>query len=140
MLLNYRPAPSSDVESLAVDCEALARAEQVTAENERFAVRCRTDLFSGARPDASGAVVYLADLVGLAAYTLDDCLEACSLYNRQSVYTKRGDACGAVTFCAAMQRYTHTTGGNCWLKNDTMTLGDGDENYSEACLSAMRAS
>lgn len=138
LFVNCLPEPTSTVKDLDMDCEALRRDEQVTQRSEYFNVYCNVDLVSGGKQDASGNEVFIGDLVGLVAYTLSDCLQACSLYNKQSGIIGRDDGCGAVTFCTAMQKYSLSAGGNCWLKNTTMSIGV-DTNSGD-CHSAVKVS
>lgn len=53
------------------------------------------------------------DIVSLISYSLNDCLRACSVYNRN----KRDDKCLAVTFMADLSAIIGTNGGNCYLKS-----------------------
>lgn len=138
LFINYLPEPTSVVGDLSMDCGAQEKNVQITGEDERFNLYCNVDLYSGGRQDASGKQVFVGDLVGLAAYTLGDCLTACSLYNRQSGKIGRDDGCGSVTFCTAMQRYSRSSGANCWLKNSTVSIGY--QTNSDYCHSAVKIS
>lgn len=136
LFINYRPEPTSAVGDLAMDCGALELNEQVTRENENFNVYCNVDLTHGSKQDASGAEVFVEDLIGITAYTFGDCLEACSLYTGQSGALGRDDGCGSVTFCTAMQKYSRDVGANCWLKNSTISISR-DTNSTD-CHSGVR--
>lgn len=79
LFVNYLPEPTAAVYNVSADCDALAQRTQITRQNEKFSVYCGIDLSTGdGVRDAGDNEVTLADITGVVAYTLGDCLQACS--------------------------------------------------------------
>jgi hypothetical protein len=58
----------------------------------------------------------LGDITGITAYSLQQCVDACSTMNEVEGTTK----CRAVALSQALSdEYGHNRGANCWLKNVT---------------------
>lgn len=108
---NYAvPRPTSTSDTVALDCPALNQKNYTTARNQNFLMSCNVGL--------SGF-----DLVGIAAYIVDDCIEACSSMNAFN----GTNVCTAITFNAAMYE-NWGQHANCWLKTQediTNTNGAG---------------
>jgi hypothetical protein len=95
---------------VALDCPALNQKNYTTARNQNFLMSCNVGL--------SGF-----DLVGIAAYIVDDCIEACSSMNAFN----GTNVCNGITFNAAMYD-NWGQHANCWLKTQediTNTNGAG---------------
>ncbi|KAI3318495.1 hypothetical protein HD806DRAFT_526223 [Xylariaceae sp. AK1471] len=120
LLVNYEVKPPLNVFNLSLDCDDLSASQQVTPLNEFFLVYCDVDLTSGPRTDKSGNDVILADIISIISYSMADCLEACSQYNRWSQQWDVDNECGSVTFAVQMAENAY---GNCWLKNSTVMPG-----------------
>lgn len=109
----------------------------MTQAQEKFLVYCGVDFKEG--PDwtnRDGSDVVLADLLILIAYSMADCLQACSQYTAKSQAWDRPSSCGSVTFKPNIGNFTN---GNCWLKNSTVTHDPGD-GVCDDCISATKIS
>lgn len=105
-------------------------------------MRCQLNLkaeTTSQQSDSNGNALLLVDLIGIVAYTLADCIRACS---QRSLQVKKlglpdNESCRAVTFDTEMQSATAQAGGNCWLKNGT---SDDSTDYGNCpqCISALR--
>lgn len=110
------PAPST-VASVALDCPNLTGQSYISATNHTFTQSCNHDYLNGT--SAAGNVGTIHDIVGIIAYSMNDCMDACSTMNQ----LQYGLVCAGVTFNAAMSMmYAHRA--NCFLKNAT---GPGTE-------------
>ncbi|KAI1821976.1 hypothetical protein F4861DRAFT_424021 [Xylaria intraflava] len=136
LYVNYEPQPHSKVSTINVDCKTLNDSVQTTHKGDKFHVYCGVDFGSGKRKNGSGKDIVLADLVGIFAYSVADCLQACSQYNFQAKVRKDSGRCGAITLDIDM---ANKTDGNCWLKNSTLTHTPGGGACKE-CVSATEIS
>lgn len=102
------PKPN-DVNSLALDCPKIDSTTYISRIGQSFQFVCAMD-YQGNSPAAqrNGTV---KDLVGLIAYSVDDCIEACSEMNEYL------GGCGAITLKADMSLSVKLFRANCWLKN-----------------------
>ncbi|EXJ90458.1 hypothetical protein A1O1_03560 [Capronia coronata CBS 617.96] len=95
---NYSPLLPDQVNTTALDC-----AEQATItsrSDEQYQLNCNINY-----PDN--------DLLNFIAYSLDDCIDACS-----SINTVSGDTqCHGVVFNANLEKSDQQGHGNCWLKS-----------------------
>ncbi|KAI1433361.1 hypothetical protein GGR50DRAFT_509194 [Xylaria sp. CBS 124048] len=133
-LTDYKVAPAQDVISIDVDCSALNNTIQTTPKKDDFHVYCGVDFGSGKRVDGQGRDIILADIVGINAYSLPDCLQACSQYNFESKKWGSPLRCGAVTLAVDMAKKPD---GNCWLKNSTLTHTAGGGASSDSISATM---
>ncbi|KAI0973394.1 hypothetical protein F4678DRAFT_459527 [Xylaria arbuscula] len=136
-LLNYEAVPSKNVSTLGIDCDALQKNWQVTSQGEKYSALCSVGFTAGTnRTDGDGNSVTLAEITTLIAYSLSDCLEACSGYTYTSKQPGRNveESCGSVVFRTDMADNYHA---NCVLLNSTVThhVGGG---ACDTCISATR--
>ncbi|KAI0914255.1 hypothetical protein F4823DRAFT_396897 [Ustulina deusta] len=136
LLVNYKIEPPSKVFNISVDCDTLAGSIQVTQDQEKFLVYCGVDFGHGNRKDKNGNEIILADIIGIIAYSMDDCLEACSRYTYNSQLWGVNSSCGSVTLRVDM---ANTTKSNCWLKNSTITHSPG-AGSCDVCIGATKIS
>lgn len=59
----------------------------------------------------------IEDLVGILAYTFDDCVDACANMNRQTASNDAGRRCESVVFGWQLGREWEQHKANCWLKS-----------------------
>jgi hypothetical protein len=116
-LTNYTVAPAISVENVFLDCPNIASSQYTTTQNEKFSLYCGSAWVSGLEA-AQGGVV--ADMVHIVAYSVQDCLEACSGFNYEQRKWNGTARCRAMNFRANMAEKVEAIGGNCWLKNDTV--------------------
>ncbi|KAI1307117.1 hypothetical protein F5Y03DRAFT_352829 [Xylaria venustula] len=136
-LLNYEAVPSKNVSTLGVDCDALQKNWQVTSQGEKYSALCNVGFEAGTnRTDGDGNSVTLAAITTLIAYSLSDCLEACSGYTYNSRQPGRNvdESCGSVVFRIDMADNYHA---NCLLLNSTVTHHAGG-GVCDTCISATR--
>lgn len=107
LLVDYAPATSDEIYSLAMDCVDggfyAARKNNYTPLT--FRKSCRIGLDGG---DVSASV----------AYSFNDCIEACAALNN----FQGGDPCTQVVFHSIMIFEGLGNGINCWLKNSNAIL------------------
>lgn len=125
---DYAALAPTDVQSLEDSCQnGTTYAIPICPICTKSAVYtrvCNTDL----PPDIQGARGKSSHLLGIMAYTIEDCIGACDNYNQQQVWSERqyldgtgeGMWCYSVTWFPDMSEQYESTGGNCWLKNDTL--------------------
>lgn len=131
------------VYSVSTDCDELTAEVQTSPiNNESFTVVCGLNLVTGTlsqQSDSEGNSLKLVDTIGIVAYTLSDCIRACSQRTRQVKLLGLPDSesCLAVTFDTLLQSTVSGSGGNCWLKNGT---ADDSTTYGNCpvCITALR--
>ncbi|KAH9885051.1 hypothetical protein F4778DRAFT_520458 [Xylariomycetidae sp. FL2044] len=139
LLVDYAVAPAPAVENLSVDCEALRKRDQIALLQDKFSIYCKQDVQSGLRLDPNNEEVILSDVALIVAYSFEDCILACSVYNAKSSEIPRDEHCRTTLFRTdlnfAMQKYK----GNCWLKNATAVPADNpkDTMVCETCILAV---
>lgn len=134
---------TAKVYNVSADCDNLAAQDQISPiNNESFTVRCQFNLPTGTdsqQTDSDGNVLKLVDMIGIVAYTLVDCIRACSERTRQVklLGLPVSETCRAVTFGTQLQSLVSGAGGNCWLKNGT---ADDSTRYGDCpvCITALR--
>ena len=78
-LTNYAAALPADVDTLSWDCPgASSYTTSNISPNANFDITCGIDWAQG--HDAVGGGV-VADIIGIVAYSADDCMEACANFN-----------------------------------------------------------
>lgn len=113
LILDYRAEPTGRIWSVYNPCPSDAKIGS-------FTIYCETDIRTGiASADDSNLVV--ADIVGVVTYSLTDCLQDCSTFNRKAAEWMRTERCRGVTFNPDITQSVNNEGGNCWLKNGTVT-------------------
>ncbi|KAI0398971.1 hypothetical protein F4802DRAFT_613081 [Xylaria palmicola] len=126
-LVNYKAVASRNVSTLDVDCDSLQKSWQVTSQGEKYSAFCNVGFLAGTnRTDGKGNSVTLAEITTLIAYSLPDCLEACS--------GNVAESCGSVVFKTNMAANYNA---NCLLLNSTITHNPGGGTCDE-CISATR--
>ncbi|KAH9899000.1 hypothetical protein F4778DRAFT_181382 [Xylariomycetidae sp. FL2044] len=139
VLVDYQAAAATTVANVSVDCDSLSKNTQTTQFGEEYSVYCQKDIQFGPKTDSSNNQVILGDLTCLLAYSFQDCILACNVYNRKSTeFARAGDRCGTVLFRSDMNQSATTDGGNCWLKNATVSPADNTAVDCDACITAVR--
>ncbi|KAH7268535.1 hypothetical protein MRS44_011198 [Fusarium solani] len=111
----FTPTPASQIRNLTWFCEEAEQTKtiQLTSGFE-FKVYCGTDGGGANSAEGGGA---LKDLVGIIAYSLEDCLQACTQMNAMDDNQDTGVTCKSVSFRANIAQSYKQYGGNCWLKD-----------------------
>lgn len=122
-LLNYTVADPHTVTNLSSPCTGIgAKLKTYTSSrNEVYNSICNAAFKSGLAALQGGVV---ADLSHLVAYTVEDCMEACSGFNYEQKKWNNTQICRAYNFRLNMAEKVNAIGGNCWLKNDTVADAD----------------
>ncbi|KXJ86363.1 hypothetical protein Micbo1qcDRAFT_209058 [Microdochium bolleyi] len=136
LLVGYKVPVPAMVETLSMDCLALASREQASSQNEKFTVHCGKDMGSGSRRAEGGGTVKVADMASFVAYDFASCLDACSSVNIFAKRQKSANKCQAVTFRWDLASVYARNKANCWLKNATGTV-DGAKGC-DSCLMAVK--
>ncbi|KAH9889697.1 hypothetical protein F4778DRAFT_753736 [Xylariomycetidae sp. FL2044] len=137
---NYSVAAADTVELLDVDCDSLTNQNQKSRRGEQYTVVCGKDFGTGALRDAANnAEAQVADVGALVAYSVTDCLEACSNFSYFAAKRGSADACGSVTFRSNMAENLESNRANCWLKNSTVAFMSA-KTSCDNCMSANKIS
>ena len=132
-LTNYSAPVPSAVSSLFLDCPALnSQSYTNTLFGDKYTQFCGQD-FTGGLAAKGGGVI--ADLVGIIACSVSDCMDACSNVNNLANRWNDGIQCQAMSFSIDLQRASEGLGANCWLKNATIASGT-QGNVDDLALSA----
>ncbi|KIX03479.1 uncharacterized protein Z518_07032 [Rhinocladiella mackenziei CBS 650.93] len=116
-LINYTVAAASTVSSLQMNCPSIDNSLYSTHAQQSFQIYCNHDFWADL-PAASGGVI--RNWAAIVAYTVHDCIEACSALNVQADASGVNVRCRAMTFRRDLESQFDSSGGNCWLKNDTI--------------------
>lgn len=120
-LSNYTAAPPDTVSLLYTGCPHITSQRYTTRFDETYAITCGVDSGFGA-PTTEDTQKTLQVKAALIAYSLDDCIEACSAYT--SFNARNGDSqlkCRSVSWDRRMERaLSRDNHVNCWLKNGTL--------------------
>jgi hypothetical protein len=132
--------PLSNVASVAVDCPRLDGKTVTSTGGSRYLVECGVDS-RGAGREVPGDEI--GDIAVLAAYSFDDCLGACSGFNRYydvAVQTRPLPVvCRGVVFRRRLdEKWFATNGGNCYLKNATRAEGNGGKADPDAMAGVLQ--
>jgi hypothetical protein len=138
MLVNYEVAPQTSVLNVTANCDRSFRGMETSDLNEKFNVYCKVGFLSGRMNDADGKPIILADILGITAYTFQDCLTACSSYTLFANKWSTSQSCQSVTFLTAMAEKFEEHKANCWLKNGTVSVLPGNGGCP-SCISAVKA-
>ncbi|KAI9815085.1 MAG: hypothetical protein M1827_002928 [Pycnora praestabilis] len=114
------PLPN-DVATVALDCPTSGTNSYTSGASITFSWQCGTDYNAGSENEAKNGTI--VDLTSLIAYSIEDCMEACSQMNALDVIT-----CAGVTFRSEMKHYYATARANCWLKDSTGPGSSGQGN------------
>ncbi|KAM0430165.1 hypothetical protein ACHAPT_006173 [Fusarium lateritium] len=111
----FTPTPAAEIRNLTWFCEEAedTKTIQLTSGFE-FKVYCGLD--GGGANNAEGGGT-LKDLVGIIAYSLEDCLQACTQMNAMNDNQDTNVTCKSVSFRANLAQSYKQYGGNCWLKD-----------------------
>ncbi|KAJ1324013.1 serine/threonine kinase PknH [Microdochium nivale] len=135
LFVGYKPAAPAMVDTISVDCRALAAQPQKSLA-QIYSAYCGVDLSTGSRPAMGGGSVAVADMVGIVAYSLEACLDACSTVNVIAYRAKTETKCHAVTFRWDLAKAWERSNANCWLKNATASIQGAKQ--CDRCLTAIR--
>ncbi|KAI0399746.1 hypothetical protein F4802DRAFT_610628 [Xylaria palmicola] len=127
LLVNYTVESPGNIENLAADCTSLTSTLQITPFQDKFSVYCYQDFGTGNLKDNDNRDVVVDDVMLLIAYSMADCLQACSQYTRRSQALGIDSSCGAVVWVSDMSHFNHYQDGNCALKNSTVKFGYGNK-------------
>ncbi|KAI1423132.1 hypothetical protein F5Y12DRAFT_556585 [Xylaria sp. FL1777] len=138
-IINYEAVPSKNVSTLGADCDTLQKGWQVTSQGERFSALCKVQVGfkpGAGRTDGNGNPVTQGKITTLIAYSLSDCLEACSGYTYTSKQRGKSfnESCGSVVFRTNLADNYYA---NCLLLNSTVTHKPGTAACDE-CISATK--
>jgi hypothetical protein len=114
VLVNYVVPEPTLIQTLYNDCPTLNDTVILDTEDQQYRVACGRRLLGG---------VDTTTLSELVAYSLQDCIQACTLLNAWS----GGLKCSAVTWDTAMAySYEVNIGGNCWLFDNASSISLND--------------
>lgn len=109
----YTPPPAASVALIDISCPPATAPSLKSYNDERYAC-------------TQGKGINGNDITGISAYSLQQCIDACSTFNTRGGSTK----CAAVVLNADLAKsYDINNGANCWLKdtaNLTFDYGPGD--------------
>ena len=134
-LSNYSAPPMLNIDSLALNCPAINNTQYKSHFNQNFTYYCGVD-FGNLKSSTGGNIT---DIAAIIAYSIEDCIDACSAINLQSALQGRLGAleCTSITFLSASTKETISFGGgNCWLKNGTLADGVTPINTTGACAAS----
>ncbi|KAM5354873.1 hypothetical protein ACJ41O_001519 [Fusarium nematophilum] len=118
---DYSPIPAEKVKSLAWDCtEPKQTMTKDMPKGFSFKVYCGLDAGFGAAAEGGGII---KDLAPLIAYSLEDCLYACTEMVVKNETQETGTVCESVSFRPWLSWSLKTFGANCWLKNGKRKQG-----------------
>lgn len=107
LLLDYTMPPVDTIYSIRLDCPAIDGTTHTTSSGYTFAISCKNILTFG-------------DITAMRAYTLEDCIEACSNNN---LYGGTKVDCTGATFIANIINSASRTDAysNCFIKDRSAT-------------------
>ncbi|KAI0837691.1 hypothetical protein F5Y06DRAFT_62760 [Hypoxylon sp. FL0890] len=135
LLVNYTIEPFAKIYNLQVECANLSSTYQMSQDGDKYSVYCGQAFGAGNMKDGNNNDVVVRDILSVIAYSMADCLQACSQYTYWSRLAGISTSCGAVMWTSDVA-HSHNTG-NCFLKNSTITIGVGTEACSW-CYSATK--
>ena len=105
-IVDYSVALPQDVNTIKWDCPSMTSFTTNNLNpNQNFNVACGVD-YANSIAAVQGGVV--ADIVGILAYSAQDCMEACSYMNQLNGQWGFGTSCWGITFSQDMsQSYAH---------------------------------
>ncbi|KAJ4246388.1 Hypothetical protein NCS54_01225700 [Fusarium falciforme] len=118
----YVPRPADEVQLLELDCPK-DKSEATSFKSSKgydFKWWCGVNAPAGSQAEEGGVI---SDASPLIAYTLQDCLNACSAMIDKDENEGSGVKCRSVVFGKRMSEELGRWGVNCWLKNGTKTKG-----------------
>ncbi|KAF5009943.1 hypothetical protein FDECE_3849 [Fusarium decemcellulare] len=118
----YVPRPAKSVKLLELDCPA-DKTKQTSFKSSKgydFKWWCGVNAAANTPAEEGGMV---ADVSPIIAYTLDDCINACSAMIEKDEKEGTGVKCRSIVFGKRMSAELDAWGVNCWLKNATKERG-----------------
>ncbi|KAM0438614.1 hypothetical protein ACHAPT_001366 [Fusarium lateritium] len=118
----YVPRPADTVKLLELNCPK-DKTEATSFKSSKgydFKWWCGVNAPAGEEAEEGGII---SDASPLIAYTLQDCLNACSAMIDKDENGGSGVKCRSVVFAKRMSEELDRWGVNCWLKNGTKTRG-----------------
>lgn len=115
----------------AIDQKAVEFTQSQTSKSQSFTYHCGLDWLPN---DAAEGGQSVQDLMGLVAYSVDDCVSACLGYNLMAK-PRNQTLCEVVTFRRDMKAIFAAAAGNCFLKSGRpSSVGRGNVNALAAVL------
>jgi hypothetical protein len=76
----------------------------------------------------------IRDIAAIIAYTVEDCVDACSAITFQTMIQgyETGPTCSSVSWFADAKSVVGIGNGNCWLKSGTPAVGESGKAASNA--------
>lgn len=118
---DYAPVSIRDVQTLVNNCPTIEGTTIKNHFNQNFRYTCGVDL--GNLPAAEGGNI--TDIAAIIAYTIEDCIDACSGINFQTFLQRveGGPTCSSVSWTENAAASVAVGNGNCWLKKGTLRQG-----------------
>lgn len=136
---NYTSPSPTEVNLIYANCPAINASTILTRLNQQFTVLCNINVNYG-NPSVEDSSKSVDTVAGLIAYSLEDCVNACSAYNYFANRNGAATQCHAITINLNLSEDLGVGGDiNCWLKNGTTSPADWTNN-AEHVISAQIAS
>ncbi|CAJ0548607.1 Ff.00g022200.m01.CDS01 [Fusarium sp. VM40] len=118
----YVPRSPSSVQELELKCPSKKNDETryKSSKGYEFQWWCGVNAAQGSPAEGGGIV---ADLAPIIAYTIEDCMEACSAMIQKDEDVGTGVRCSSIVFSKKMSVELENQGANCWLKNASKASG-----------------
>jgi hypothetical protein len=118
------------VEKLVLNCPTINNTVFKNNFNQEYNYSCGIDL-GNLLTDSGAAIV---DLGAVVAYTVEDCLDACSALTFQTMLSGRenGPTCTSISWFANARAVVSVGNGNCWLKSGVLAAGQTGNTASNA--------
>ncbi|KAM0344504.1 hypothetical protein ACHAPU_007477 [Fusarium lateritium] len=118
----YVPRSPSSIQNLVLKCPDKKNDETRYKSNLGYEFQwwCGVNAPQGAPAEGGGIV---GDLAPIIAYSIEDCMEACSAVAQKDANTGSGFHCASIVFGKRMSSEIDNQGANCWLKNATKAQG-----------------
>ncbi|KEF57239.1 uncharacterized protein A1O9_05156 [Exophiala aquamarina CBS 119918] len=117
--INYVPLSSSQISNLSFSCEDGRVVQNSGKFLGTYTTYCGRNFgthVTANETDLTGKSLLLDDILGIIAYTLEDCLQTCSV--TQGLATSPMP-CRSLYYNADIQFAVSEWGANCWIKNGT---------------------
>ncbi|KAK0306406.1 hypothetical protein LTR91_005489 [Friedmanniomyces endolithicus] len=118
LFVDYAAPLPSMISTVALDCPSLDKQSYLTRRNQTYTLSCFAGLYAG-------------DFADIAAYSFQDCVEACSSHN---YWTHNATSCVGALFSVNMSASGTRDYGNCWLKGPSMVTIVGQSGDLSATL------
>jgi hypothetical protein len=119
LAVDYAPADQSHIYNLSLDCTDGQIIKNSGRYKNNYVTYCGVDFSNHVVSSLDNLL--LIDILGITAYTLGDCLQACSNLNAYNEDFARPSMtyCRSVVFNADLHDSITSVGANCWMKNGT---------------------